>query len=325
MMRRKLVFAYFDQAYAQILSDVLHNKKEFEILEIRSLESFSALQGEIATADVLLLEEGYCQDTAVPPNGLVLSEELHKELQDPSTYVYKYKRISNILANLYEKCAQSQGGYGIHNGAVTAFWSPAGGTGKTTCALAYATKRALAGKSVIYLNLEHFSSSPVHFVQEGKSISSALSKMQHTENLHMLLRSIWRQDSQTGIHYFTLPDSYADYNELTLQEIKALIEACATDIDEVVVDLSSVFNEKIECVLSIVSDVYLVHGNSESSAAKLSQFFTQHSVWQIIKHKTTVICNRGGQLNCDAPCISLPMVQGNCETTIFKTLSGANF
>jgi len=75
--------------------------------------------------------------------------------------VRKYQRMDTLSEAVLLKYAEESNTLDTVKGnsttKITAFYSPAGGTGKTTLALAMATAGAQAGMSILYLNLEECS------------------------------------------------------------------------------------------------------------------------------------------------------------------------
>lgn len=243
--------------------------------------------------------------------------------------VGKYQRISIIVADILERFAKisaSSRNTDIKKARVTAVWSPAGGVGKTTVALAYAAKMASEGKQALYLDLEYFSSVPAHFSQAGKSISTIFEMLEAQEgNIDLLIRGIRCQDN--GIAYFCGPENFDDMNILTADNVALLIEACCASADELIIDLSCVCGECERQVFEYADKVLLVTDPSGIAQIKLIQFASQNNDFARIKAKAALVENKGATV--DKPIvdtvISLPFVQLTDAAAICKTLSGYSF
>lgn len=238
--------------------------------------------------------------------------------------VQKYQRISKIISEIMERLAEVSAGssFGGNRGHLTVCWSAAGGTGKTSVAMAYAAKRAAEGKKVAYMDLESFSSVPVYFKQPGKSISTVFEKLD--SNVELLLQSIRQQDADTGIYYFWYPDNYDDINVLTQEDVCTLTDACIGSVDELVVDLSGSYDIKTKKLLETADTVLMVVGKTATAQAKHEQFRTQNNIYKEIVSKMILVSNGGtcAEERNAAGNVRLPVVQSENPAIVFKTLSG---
>lgn len=242
------------------------------------------------------------------------------------TDIRKYQRISHIKSDILEKCATSLAGRlpagGGARARVTAVFSPAGGVGKTAVALAYAMRRAVSGREVTYISFEHFASTPAYFPCGGKSISVALASMD-SGDLGLLLKSLCDKDPAAGVSYYCPPDNYDDMNILTAEEVAALIEALSGITEELVVDLPAVCDERARQVFGLADRVFLVSDQTAAAAVKLNQFVTQHNVYERIRHKTTLVANKGARI--PEAHVSLPFVQSGDAMSVCRVLAGTDF
>lgn len=335
-MKIRLLIATSDNDYTEHISGVLSAKyaDTFYVSVCRAGQSLSemiAAQG----FDAALLE-------AQPAEGIDLSSIrllvfLWEEncslsgIAGNPVLIRKHQRISSIVSSIlenYSKVSSASNGPDSSRASVTAVWSPAGGVGKTTVGLAYASKLIAEGKQVLYLNLEHFSSSPMYFADTGKSISSVFEMLEKGEgNVKMLIRGIVKQDQRSGISYFCRPENFDDINILSPADITTLIAACASVADELVVDLSSTCDERTRQVFSLADRIFLVTDHTAASYVKLRQFTSQNSVFQRIRNKTAIVANKDASLN-EPPVdslIRLPFVQAGDVIVVYKTLSSCIF
>jgi len=242
-----------------------------------------------------------------------------------SKRVSKYQRVSAIVANLLEQYAKvtSDGpGSDSKRAQITAVWSPAGGVGKTTVALALAMKKASDGNQVMYLNLENFSSVPAYFTGTGKSISALFEMLDAREgNVKMLIRGIRCQDG--GVTYLCHPDNFDDMNILSAENVAVLIEACSELTDELIIDLSCICGERERQVFELADRVLIVTDTTSTAQTKLTQFTSQNNVFDRIRAKSSLVNNRGADAGIPLvdTVISLPFVQTADSPTVYKTLS----
>jgi len=222
----------------------------------------------------------------------------------------------------YAEVGKGVGSFNSNKARITAVWSPSGGSGKTTVALAFAAHRVLGGKQTVYLNLENFSSTSAYFQESGQSISKVFEKLE--TNVEMFLMGIRQQDSGSGIHYFCEPENYDDINILTSNELEILINACIANTEELIIDLPSQCDEKVQKIFDIANIVLIIADPSGTSQNKLRQFFTQHNIFGQIKDKVMLVNNKGAK-TAEASInkvIELPLVQSADPLFIYKSLTG---
>lgn len=266
-MKIKLLIATADNDYAEYLSNILSEKysNTFEVSVCSSLERLRDLLA-INKFDTALLESDFI--STVPLNSislpLILVGESGVISDSQLKKVRKYQRISSIVGNVlenYSEIDKNINSFGTNKAHIIAVWSPSGGSGKTTVALAYAAHKISGGKQAMYLNLENFSSTSAYFQENGKSISKVFEKLD--TNVHMFLMGIRQQDKGSGITYFCGPENYDDINILTVNDIETLIDACAIEVDELVIDLSSQCDEKVQKIFDLVDAVLIICDSSK--------------------------------------------------------------
>ena len=290
-------------------------------------EQLSTRKYDIALLDAAMIEEGSLASVRLPL-ALWSDNENSSEIPDGIKKIRKYRRISSMVGEvleLYAKGLKSVSGAGSKRARVTAVWSPMGGVGKTTAALAYAERKTSEGKQALYLDLQPFSSVSAYFADSGRSISSVFEMIETEEgDVGMLIRSIWQQDSESGITYFCRPENFDDMNILTPASIALLIEACASLTEELIVDMSCFCDARTLKVFELADRILLVTDATLAAQIKFSQFAAQHNIFQHIREKTTLVANRGAIVSEPLvdDVVSFPLVQTSDATAVYKTLSG---
>lgn len=327
-MKTRLLIVSGDKDYVDHLSMVLAEKYEsvFEVTICTAMERLAELQGG-KKFDIALVESSV---KAVLPEARLCfqlwGEESGAGRLEGVRHILKYQRVSQIVSQILEGYAEvSTAGTGEVQARIRAVWSPSGGSGKTTVSLAYAAQQVAGRKKTTYLNLEPFSSQPLYFAGEGKSISSVFAKLDG--NVNLLLQSIRQEDSGSGIGYFHPPDNYDDIAVLTAEDVLCLIDACAAAADEVVVDLGSVWDEKTSAILERADTVFAVVDGSRAGQAKWKQFCEQHNMLEKLREKLILVANRGAQGGGaeNVPVIRLPLVRSEDPVVVYKTLSAGYF
>ena len=330
-MKIKLLVAIHDMDYLEHFSRVLSEEYTdlFEVGACSSKEMLTALQ-EKEHFDIALVDAALCD--ALKENKVRLPLLLESELS-PCTKdcdwktVKKYQRISRMtkaILGYYAEIAQSkQGGNG--NSDIVVVWSPAGGCGKTTTALAYTAKCVAEGKKAVYLDLEPFSSTELYFGSKGKSISAVFEKLDG--NVDLLLQSIREEDQSSGIYYFASPENYDDINVLDTDDLEVLVRGCAQSADVVVIDLANSCDKKVQFLFDMADTVLFVVDNSKVCQAKWKQFCTQHNVFGNVNTKAVLVANKGVQWKDSSisRIVTLPLLQSHDPVVIYKTLSNGYF
>lgn len=332
-MKIQLLMAINDSDYAEHLSQSL-TEQYADMFEVSICSANDRLKEltDIRRFEVALLSPGLTEYTNLQMIQLPLllwdgmtaittQEEALKKIR-------KYQRISGIISEILAQYAEVSDGKGSFDDTqthITAVWSPAGGCGKTTVAIAYAAQKVAAGRKTVYLDMEPFSSTDVYFTGKGKSISTVLGKLE--SNVDILIQSIRQEDKGSGIYYFCKPENYDDINILTVEDIAALVKGCARGVEELVVDLSGACDEKVKYFLETADNVLLVVDATQNCQIKWEQFRTQNNLYEKLRSKLTLVANRNARVDASQAqqLVSLPIVQSNDPIVVYKTLSYGYF
>lgn len=330
-MKIHLLITGMDNDYVEHLSNVLTENYAdiFEVSVCSSRESMAELLDH-RRADIALLGAEFAvgAETDNVKLRLLLWDGISTLDTRSTEYrrIRKYQRISSLVSQVLEQYAELSGTGDIGDdwqGTITVVWSPIGGSGKTTVALAYGAQRVSEGKKVVYLNLEPFASTPVYFPESGKSISSVFEKLD--SNVELLLQSIRQTDAGSGLLYFCRPDNYDDIGILTAEDMQNLVVASAKDVDEVIVDLGISYDQRTATLMELADMVIAVLDSSQIAGAKWQQFRTQHSTYEKIEPKLLLVANRSARIDTAQNVVALPIVQSDDPVVVYKTLSAGYF
>jgi len=332
-MKTRLIIITEDRGYAEHLAKVLSKNysEYFEVSTCTNLSYVSDMLGSkkydivLVEPDLLQLVKSYGQKlTVIMWNiGAEISQD-----DEEIAKILKFRRISNIVSqilSLYAEIAETAADYTEQNGRIIAVWSPSGGVGKTTVAMAYAAREAARGADATYLSLEHFSGTSVYFGGEGKSISSLFERLNTNNDLAVV--STRHQDSITGVYYFTSPDNYDDINELSVDDIKQLVDISIQVNGITVIDLPSICDSRIREVMMRADKVLLVTDGSKTAEAKLSLFLTQNSVFNDICDKISLVSNKNSYVQNPLvnTVVCLPEIPAADPIQVYKSLSCYSF
>jgi len=328
-----MLIATTDAEYAVLLSDYIseHHADTIEVSVCSTLECLNEVLPK-QRFDVALMDKSMVEaaDKSSIKQPMLLRVENEAAVDTPDMEsVCKYQRISSIIASVLERYARvskNRISSDSRNTNITAVWSPTGGVGKTTVALAYAMSKVSEETEVFYLNLETFSSQSGYFCESGKSISVVFEMLDsHEGDVKMLIQGICCRES--GITYLCSPSNYDDICILSSEDVKELVTSCAQLADELVIDMSSVCDKLTRQIFDIADKVLIITEPTLTARTKMIQFATQNDVFESIKEKIILVANKGAEIHSPIveTAVFLPYVQSGNAIDVYKTLSKSNF
>ncbi len=260
-----------------------------------------------ASCDILLLSAGM-YDPSLRLSGTRLAVLLADPDQDGGftakgfQSIRKYQRISEIqrlILELYADVSPAESIYSGHSQAalLTAFYSPAGGVGATSAAIAYASRLAMAGKRTLYLDLQNISSHEAFFgPSDRKGVSELFAKLGSGINMAAKLQSLLQTDPATGLQHLNGFDNLVDFEAVTADDAAALLTVLRSSnmFDHIVADLSPYLNAAAMAVLTGADRIAAVKGTSTASRAKWALFEKQYSVYGAFREKLSAVLVGGG-------------------------------
>lgn len=332
-MKVQLLIAMSDKDYVDHITRELAERWA-DIFELSICTSEETVQNITRTKryDIALLDAALAQQASLSrirmPMLLWDGMTVINDPFDGVNRIRKYQRISSIVSCVLEKYAEISDSRQFLDDAkakTTVVWSPAGGCGKTTVALAYSAQQVSQGKKVLYLDLQPFSTADIYFTQAGKSISTVFGKLEG--DLGMLVKSVRQEDHASGIYYFSPPENYDDVRILTSEDLELLLKGCMHGVDELIVDLGSTYDEKTLFLLEFADQVMVVVDSAAGCKAKWNQFCSQHNLFETIREKLMLVANRGAKFGNDlaARVVSLPVIKSENPVVVYKTLSAKYF
>lgn len=309
-MQIRLVAADVNADYLKKLSDVFSRSEAVQwnitMYTDRNyfLENFSR-----DSCDVLLISS-QMYDPALPISGVRLPVLLADPERDGNIQtvgfkrIRKYQRISEIarlILELYADVSPEEDLYGGHTHGVRtlAFYSPAGGAGVTTTAVACAKRLAAAGKRTLYLDLQNVSSSEAFFgASELKGISELFAKLSAGINMTAKVQSLLQTDP-SGLFYIGGFDNMVDFEEVGPEDVNALLDLLVESglFDVIVIDLSSFLTKAVAAVFEKADKIAVVCGASSSARAKWGVFERQYSVYEVYKEKMAAVTIGGASVS----------------------------
>ena len=284
-MNIKLAIADENEEYIERLLNVL---KDYDDLSISAYTDKKNLKKALSEKnfDVLLFDMSVYEGQ-VSLGKTSLGIMLLDETEDiPVGYkdfpkIKKYQRINKIYKRILELYADKCGNAGIlsdqKRSKAIAFYSPIGGAGKTTVALATAARLALMGYKTFYLNLEDIASEAFYLPQTGeKGISEMLSCLGADINFQMKLQGLMqvRDENLFYLNHFDTPN---DLYELDSEEIEELVCSILKTglFDYLLIDMGNSLDEKAVKIFEVADHVLIIEKTDAVGVGKLETFFRQ--------------------------------------------------
>ncbi len=298
-MNITIAIADSNREYLTRLSEVL---QEYEDLSVSIFTSVERLEESLRSKkfDVILFNPDICEEKLQFPNVklsvcLYCDEVENKELYADSEKVMKYQRISNLYKEILKLYAD-KAGYTVNfdnsqNTRVIAMYSPMGGSGKTTIALAVANKIVSRGKSVLFLSMEQLNSSVCVNPHVEDGITVLIESISEDVNFELKLKG-GMQQGLGGISYVDGFERIVDYNTVTQKEIMDVINSikrCGI-CDVVIIDMHSRLDEISIGIFEQADNIIVVEKTGEMSDLKMN-LFSQQAIAQEYENKMLVITN----------------------------------
>lgn len=195
--------------------------------------------------------------------------------------IKKFQRISRIhqqILELFSDASKDIGATFVNKRVGTILvYSPVGGVGKTTMALALATRLARTGRKTLYVNFEDIASEDCYLPQDGgKGLSEMVANLGENINFSLKIQGLVKE-KEGNLYYFNHFDSPNDVLELQASEIQELVEKITQSgvFDSIVIDTGVTPNEKLRMLLEISDSIVIIEKNDMMAARKLSVFYSQ--------------------------------------------------
>lgn len=299
-MNISIAVADSDRDYIERLSEGL---QQYEELTIRVYTSGEKLQAAMDSGhfDIVLFDPDISESKLIFANVgfpvyLYSDEARNRGIYADFAKVVKYQRISSIYKEIIREYAD-KAGYSAdfdysQNTSVTAVYSPAGGSGKTTMALALAGRLAALGKKVLFISAEQLNSSFYVNPKQEEGITALVEGAadEHV-NFALKVKGIMKQ-GMNGMFYVEGFERIVDYDAVTGNEMgDALdkIRRCGI-CDVMVIDMESNLDVIGRVILELADHIAVVEKPGELAAMKMKLFAGQALMNEYGK-KMSRICN----------------------------------
>lgn len=268
--------------YARAFMEYVNLKKShlFRVRMCTEEKQLEKIFSEEEIEILLISAEWYqsCRDLLRNECVIVLSEgSIPAELRIYPA-VYKYQSVENILREImyYYSEQENEAGYftGIHkDNRVIGVYSPIGGIGKTTFALALGQVLA-ENQNVLYLNLEECSGFKEFLGGSHWNLSDLIyflrqNKTPFLYRLNSMVQKLDRMD------YIPPCEFYTDFRQITVEEWQQLLHLIRTQssYDFIILDIGNILGNETD-LLRQCDGIYVPVRQDIISQSKISQWMS---------------------------------------------------
>jgi cellulose biosynthesis protein BcsQ len=284
--RLRMVVADTDEAYLVSLSGFFTNtcSRRFQVSSFTDKSSLDRYLSENnEKIDIILInKELFSEHLSINKGSTVifLTEGNCNAGFEGCYSVNKYQHCERLAANIIKIYSEntyrdSVCSFGDKKSRITAVFSPAGGTGKTTVSLCASIQCANKGLPVFYLNLEDFQSTPLYFdCGSGPNFSNFLYYLKNKDkNLDLRIEGFSSFDDDSNVRFFSPPESAVEINELTPGELSRLINELhkSERYEAVFIDMSSRLDRRSLAVFEGSDVILLVITQDEACMLKVKR------------------------------------------------------
>ena len=307
MAKINIVIADSDELYLNHLANYLvEHVNTFEVFSFTTKDSLIKFVGDKSNKiDIIAFTEDLMDGTisvANVPAKILLSDGSFTELTDFES-VNKYQKaekfINDILLIYAEKTGHIEAvSLGDKDTKVIGFFSPVGGSGKTTLALGTAYALASQGKRVFYLNAEKINSTTEVLNEAASGNLSDLYLSVKTKGANVGLKIMANKYTDSNnISYINPSESSLEINELTTDEFGKLMKEFENlgDFDVVIVDFDAELNKDKVKLLESVDRVFTPFTPESLSIAKMKLYIKELGMYDELKNlleKTYPVLNK---------------------------------
>ncbi len=288
MNKKVIVIADDDEQYLDNLSNYIMEKEpKIDLITFTRRDKLAHYLKCAEKPDILLFGASFLSEPLSE-----LPEDVTKILLADSTgkasgydCIKKYQKAETIFNEMMLRYAEHTDSIEVIKGSrttrVLCFYSPAGGSGKTTLALAVAAVCVQMGKKVLYLNLEEIDSVNDIFNQTEIGLSELFLILKTKGmDLGVKIAAAAERETDSGIYYLTGIDSVLEYEEIEGKDVRELIGAVCrlAEFDVLVVDCSSGFSDRERAAMEEADHILVPALSDETSVSKLCKWLHEASV-----------------------------------------------
>lgn len=295
-----IAIADSDREYIERLAEALQQYDELIIHRYTGAQKLQEAM-EKKNFDIVLFDPDISEDRLEFPGVklpicLYSDEARNRNLYAECAKILKYQRISNIYKEFIREFAD-KAGYSAEfdhsqNTSVLSVYSPIGGSGKTTVALALAVKLVSQGKSVLFLSLEQLGSSSCVNPYKEEGITALINSTSDPNiNFELKVKGLMKQGLE-GVSYIEGFDRLVDYEAVSKEEISETLGRIRREgiCNVIVVDMESSLDPIGKAVVELSDRIVVVEKPGELPVVKM-RLFAEQALTEENRAKMVRVCN----------------------------------
>lgn len=308
MAKINIVIGDTDELYLNsIVNYIVEHNNNFDVLSFTVKESMlKYIENRANKIDIIAISDDMTDEKILQskiPAKILLSDGSYFEDDNYDT-VSKYQKAEAFLNQILMIYAEKTGRADVvidggKSTAVVGFYSPVGGCGKTTLAIASAVMLAGRGKRVFYLNMEKINSAVgiINGTQVGTMSDVYLAKKTRGANVGLRIIANKQVLPILGFNYINPAESSLEINELSAEEIVSLIRDFKQlgEFDYVFVDFDGeLSNEKI-IELGVCDKIVAPFSPEQTAVSKMMSFakeLSMHEELADLENKIMLVFNK---------------------------------
>jgi cellulose biosynthesis protein BcsQ len=311
-MNIRVLIASSDVRYITRLSDVMSQTPldTGDVLEVSLFTDGNKLDAHLKEAgktlkyDIALVDEPFVSGVSKAVSVVLLLTD--DSTHDGNTYadysnvlcVFKYQRVTGIVKKMLLALAKHRKDKGIGDSIACAFYSPQGGCGTSSMAVAFCMAAVRMGVKPLYVSLEYFNGAELFFRRgvdgSGQGLYDVFYIIAKQGGVTSSIDAAKVKDS-SGVAFLKKFPMWMEVAQLNPASVEVFINAAraAYEVDIVVLDAGSGFAPFAEKILSCSDEIFIVSGSDEMSEFKLKTFLDKETYFiQEHLNKCNIIYNK---------------------------------
>ncbi len=307
MAKLKLLIVDEDKVYLEnILNYIMIYIKKFEVVGFSSIEKSINYLEENDDIDIIAISGSVLNCDLIKKIDKISKIFLYEgdKIEVPKDFVLidKYQRLDSIVEKIFYTYAHELKRDDISlsyqkDTKILSFYSPIGGSGKTTLALSFARIADYSGFKALYINFEQFFSlnNVIDMSQNKNCLSKIFFGIKSKLNIEQVIKETILRDEQLKLDCILPFKSCLEVDEISIYELQTFVSHIKkfSDYKFIIFDLSSQLNHINNILMEASDNIIIPRKCDEVSTSKIHNFnqeLIRHE-YKIIQEKIAYIFN----------------------------------
>ena len=290
MRKVKVLFAIQDLLFCERIEEIVTDPEYFDYFHAKNkidvLLITSAFLEKISLQDLVKEKTFILTQGSQGAHGLKTINPYQKTEAFLKEVLLRYSELTGEASFLQEEKGKKH---------IVCFFSPCGGSGKTTVSLALAEALANLGRNVFYLSIDGFSGTNLAFSEKEKGGFSRV--LLSLKQLLVELSKNMKRAGGSQVLYFSDLENPCDLEEIEAEEIEILFKEMVKmkEIDILVIDAEPALTERTRKVLELADHIFLTTLDTSACQSKAEAWKEAVEVSAFLKplrKKMMWVCNQ---------------------------------